>query len=185
MTERQIARELGISQAHVSRLLTKALAKMRQAPDDPGSSDIGADTVVSPASTGRGAEMGGVSAPPANAASPRSEPAKGKPSPSHSGRFLVRMPSSLHQQLARAAESEQVSLNRFVTDTLAASLSPDPPDRAVAPRELPADAPDSPANLGRPNPRTFRLALTAGLALIVVTGIVAVVLLVLALERGL
>ncbi len=186
MTERQIAREVGISQAHVSRLLKRALAKMRQEPGDrPSGGDTSPETAISPANTDRPDATGAMSGPGVKAAAPAPEPAERKPSPSHSGRFLVRMPSSLHQQLAAAAESEQVSLNRFVIDTLAASLSPDRLDRAVAPRELPAGAPDGPANLSRPNPRTFRIALAANLALIVVTTIVAVVLLVFALEHGL
>jgi predicted RNase H-like HicB family nuclease len=37
----------------------------------------------------------------------------------HSGRLLVRMPQSLHAELARAAEREEVSLNQFITGTLA------------------------------------------------------------------
>lgn len=42
--------------------------------------------------------------------------------PEHSGRFLVRMPRSLHAELSREAEREGVSLNQFVTATLAAAV---------------------------------------------------------------
>lgn len=38
---------------------------------------------------------------------------------SHSGKFLVRLPSSLHQRLVESAEYEGVSLNAFVTAALA------------------------------------------------------------------
>jgi RNA polymerase sigma-B factor len=40
----------------------------------------------------------------------------------HSGRLLVRMPQSLHGDLARAAEREEVSLNQFITSALASAI---------------------------------------------------------------
>jgi antitoxin HicB len=45
-----------------------------------------------------------------------------KTSQSHSGRLLLRMPQSLHAELSRAAERENVSLNQFITDALAGAL---------------------------------------------------------------
>lgn len=41
---------------------------------------------------------------------------------SHSGRLLVRMPQSLHADLARAAELEEISLNQFITTALASVI---------------------------------------------------------------
>jgi antitoxin HicB len=41
---------------------------------------------------------------------------------SHSGRLLLRMPKTLHADLTRASEREGVSLNQFITDTLAGAL---------------------------------------------------------------
>jgi RNA polymerase sigma-B factor len=41
---------------------------------------------------------------------------------SHSGRLLVRMPQSLHADLSRAAEREEVSLNQFITGVLASAI---------------------------------------------------------------
>jgi antitoxin HicB len=38
---------------------------------------------------------------------------------SHSGRLLLRMPRSLHSALTQAAQRENVSLNQFITDSLA------------------------------------------------------------------
>src|SRR5262249_60128250 len=55
---------------------------------------------------------------------PARQAVKQRPPSGHSGRFLVRMPGSLHEQLANAAKREQLSLNRFVTNVLAASVSP-------------------------------------------------------------
>jgi antitoxin HicB len=40
----------------------------------------------------------------------------------YSGRFLVRLPRSLHAELVRAAEQEGTSLNQFVTTALAAAV---------------------------------------------------------------
>jgi antitoxin HicB len=50
----------------------------------------------------------------------------GKPIPmprdtSYSGRFLIRIPSSLHARLTELAELEGVSLNQFVSNALAAA----------------------------------------------------------------
>jgi predicted RNase H-like HicB family nuclease len=45
-----------------------------------------------------------------------------KSAQSHSGRLLLRMPQSLHAELARLAERESVSLNQFITDVLSGAL---------------------------------------------------------------
>jgi predicted HicB family RNase H-like nuclease len=42
--------------------------------------------------------------------------------PRHSGRLLVRMPATLHDELARAAEAEGVSLNQLITGVLAGAV---------------------------------------------------------------
>ena len=42
-----------------------------------------------------------------------------------SGRLLLRMPSELHGELARAAEREGTSLNQFITRTLAGAVGLD------------------------------------------------------------
>ena len=41
---------------------------------------------------------------------------------SHSGRLLLRMPRTLHAELTRVAERENVSLNQFITDSLASTV---------------------------------------------------------------
>ncbi|HEY2601907.1 MAG TPA: sigma-70 family RNA polymerase sigma factor [Thermoleophilaceae bacterium] len=40
----------------------------------------------------------------------------------HSGRLMLRMPQSLHAELARAAERDEVSLNQFITGSLAGAV---------------------------------------------------------------
>lgn len=226
MTERQIADEVGISQAHVSRLLTGALTKLRTELGTASEDETGGDTaekkVISHQSDARNGsfksqmrnqrtikeadgKIAGVGAPESDAKHSErgGRPSTRKGHASHSGRFLVRMPSKLHEQLAQAAEREQVSLNRFVTDTLAASVGTAhdvAPDGGLASERsggsghehasgraangsaatngvLAADAKRSPA-------RTFRIALAANLVVVAFAAAVAVVLLVLALQRG-
>jgi antitoxin HicB len=41
---------------------------------------------------------------------------------SHSGRLLLRMPRTLHAELTRVAGREGVSLNQFITDSLASAI---------------------------------------------------------------
>ena len=41
-----------------------------------------------------------------------------RPQPAHSGRFVVRVPKSLHRDLARRAEEEGTSLNQLVVSVL-------------------------------------------------------------------
>src|SRR5881394_2003431 len=41
---------------------------------------------------------------------------------SHSGKLMLRMPQTLHAELARAAEREEVSLNQFITTSLASTV---------------------------------------------------------------
>lgn len=167
LTERQIGEELGISQAHVSRLLAAALAQLRQSEAPPA-----ADT-----------SRAGAQLPPEPAASrpqsPEGDPDSG---PRHSGRFLVRMPSELHGALADAAERRHVSLNRFVTDTLAEAVDPPVPGPAEAAADPTADTLTDAAQ--HPRRRAFRLVLAANVIVIAVAAALAVALIVLALQRG-
>jgi RNA polymerase sigma factor (sigma-70 family) len=276
MTEREIARAVGISQAHVSRLLSGALEKLRvelaSPQDGSDQGDITAAEVISAVSrdesgqnldkpAGERSKIGPVgvtqqkptvagylelpyhvavkserdgdrswwsatvdelpgcasqgSTPdeavdqlrPAmeswlaaalaeNREIPVPEGAALEPrtTPSHKGRFLVRMPSSLHEQLARAAEREQISLNRFVTDALAGSLAgkePTQPSATAAPsastRQSSSESLDveiDSATSLRATSRALGVALATNLIVVVLAGLLALVLLVLALERG-
>jgi hypothetical protein len=103
---------------------------------------------------------------------------------SYSGRFLVRMPKPLHEQLAHAAKQEHISLNRFVTNVLTAAVEQGDPGKRSNTAQSASDTSDRPAGLQRVPTRSFRLALATNLVVVVLAGIVAVVLLVLALEHG-
>ncbi|MGZ4171117.1 MAG: sigma-70 family RNA polymerase sigma factor [Solirubrobacteraceae bacterium] len=179
LTERQIARELEISQAHVSRLLSAALAKLQtQLARDESPANIGDTTSVPrritvPATVGAESAAAGGDAPGTG---------KGKPGTAYSGRFLVRMSGDLHEQLVHAAAQENVSLNRFVTAVLADSVTEKPADDARAQRSSEDDAPAMAP--GRNPGRSLRVALAANVLVVVLAATVAVVLLVLALQRG-
>ena len=184
LTERQIARELEISQAHVSRLLAGALAKLESELAENESPANGADTTVVPrrikAAAGVGAGSGGG----------EDAPGTGKPKPgtAYSGRFLVRMPSDLHEQLVQAAAREHVSLNRFVTGVLAESVTGEAPSEAdPAPTVTPPPATtegEPPQGRSRNPGRSLRMAVAANVLIVVLAAAVAVVLLIIALQRG-
>jgi RNA polymerase sigma-B factor len=276
LTEREIARQLGISQAHVSRLLTSALARLRveiegeqsdvrgpditakeeisprrahvasseqgseAAPDgSPGSKRPGTMPGVRPSQQDRGiahylslpyqvavsSERGGeqpswrasVEELPGCAARGRTpdeaverlrpametwlatalaehreiplppdrETVKPRRASTHSGRFLVRMPGTLHAKLAKAAEGEQVSLNRFVNDALTAAVTP---AGSAGPREAigpPSALAGTKNNHDRRPSRAFRLALATNAVVVVLAALAAIVLLALALSQGL
>lgn len=87
----------------------------------------------------------------------------------HSGKLMLRMPQSLHAELAHAAERDEVSLNQFITGTLAS---------AVGWRR----AGEEPTARGG---RLLPVAIAANTVVVVIAVLVALVLLVLALREGL
>jgi hypothetical protein len=61
----------------------------------------------------------------------RAEAPAGRVAP-HSGRLLLRMPPTLHSELARRSEAAGASLNQFIVDALGAASRGEP-----GPRPLP------------------------------------------------
>ena len=165
----------------MSRLLEGALVKLRAelTSSEAQRADSTENAVISP-NPGSNIEPVGVgekgqdgTAPAGEAAdteTPSRRPSKSRTTTGYSGRILVRMPSELHEQLAAAAEREDISLNRYVNDALSSSVdgTKDDADRGGRRRSVPA----------------LRVALATNLVIVVVAGVVAVVLLVLALQRG-
>jgi RNA polymerase sigma-B factor len=146
----ETAAELGISEDRVRALTRSALPKLRRQLEGrafPGA----AKTAESPAAE---------EAPSATPATPRKGEAR-------SGRLLVRMTPALHDELARAAERDHVSLNQFVTTALSTAVGE---DRANG----------SPSR----SPRWLPAAIVTNIVVLVVTGVVAVALLVVALDQG-
>ena len=102
------------------------------------------------------------------------------PRPELSGKLLVRMPKTLHADLARIAAREQVSLNQFITGVLSSAVAwrIEPRGDAVsspAPASV-APAPPSAPPVAEPS-RLMRYALVADLVLVAVAAVAAVVLL--------
>jgi RNA polymerase sigma-B factor len=96
-SQADIAREVGLSPAHVSRLIRRALDRMRAAVVDGDGEAYRRDGMAT------------------------REIEERQQQTSHSGRLLVRMPQTLHSELARVAEPEGVSLNTLITGALARS----------------------------------------------------------------
>ena len=111
---------------------------------------------------------------PADAVAKGPEAPKPRSVPSHSGRLLIRMPPPLHAELARAAQSKRVSLNQFITSSLAAAVRSrgDEPDAGVEAAGAAAHP-----TMGRSS------ALVANVVVLAVIAALAVVLLVIAVSR--
>jgi RNA polymerase sigma-B factor len=105
----------------------------------------------------------------ADAVAHKREIPKPRSAASHSGRLMLRMPQSLHSELAHAAQLEDVSLNQFITSILAGAL------------EWRSNGkPDQPAG---PRPAAWsRAALLTNIVVLAVVGVVAVILLIVALR---
>jgi hypothetical protein len=101
----------------------------------------------------------------------------------HSGKLLVRMPATLHDELARVAQAEGVSLNQLITGVLASSVGWRGNGEAPAPTR--PGGPDD-ADGGEPaiSPRLTRAALVANLAVVLLAAAAAIALLVAAWQAG-
>jgi antitoxin HicB len=114
---------------------------------------------------------------------------------SHSGRLLLRMPRTLHAALTKAAERENVSLNQFITDSLASVVgwrlgtaggeggTPTPINQEPGAAGLTAEplAPESRTSVrraGRVPPRFLTAALTANFLLVAIVGTIAILVLI-------
>jgi HicB family len=106
----------------------------------------------------------------------------------HSGRLLVRMPATLHDELARAAETEGVSLNQLITGVLAGAVEWRAGEKqGQRPTARPAN--DSAAYrlmlFGRPLPvPSLRVALAANFALVTFAALLAITLLLVAWQQS-
>jgi RNA polymerase sigma-B factor len=158
-SQAQIGREVGLSQAHVSRLIAATLERLRR-------ELAGADpAVVAPRAAAYSDHAMGAN-------DTRAE----QRTTTHSGRLLVRMPQTLHAELAQAAEREGVSLNALITGTLASSVG-----WRDGNEDGPAPTTERPAAPGR---SWTSIALAANLVVVAIAAIVAIVLLVVALGHG-
>jgi predicted RNase H-like HicB family nuclease len=97
------------------------------------------------------------------------------PAPRHSGKLLVRMPATLHDELASVAESEGVSLNQLITGVLAGAVEWRAADAAL----------DASGEGHWLSARWTPIALLANFAVVLVAAIVAITVLVVAWRGGL
>jgi RNA polymerase sigma-B factor len=152
LSRRQTAQLIGISEAALARRTETALARLRGALE-------GRASGVPPPAADREAS--------GTAETPKRRETK------HSGRLLVRMPQSLHAELAEAAEREEVSMNQYITNTLAAGVGWHTGDHPVEQREL------------KPPPQWLPAALVTNIVVVLIAGAIAVILLIVALGQGL
>jgi hypothetical protein len=170
MGGQETAEQLGMSEDRLRRSTRAALAKLRgelERSAFPGTPQARART-----GNGRAAEAG-ASDPQPRAASTNGVDENGRPdSPAtkaeYSGRILVRMPQTLHDELARAAKSERVSLNQFITNALSAAIGWHRPPHS-----------------GRRTPGWLTAAVVTNIVVVVLAGIAAMILLLVALDQGL
>ena len=112
-----------------------------------------------------------------------------KTAQSHSGRLLLRMPQTLHAELARIAERESVSLNQFITDVLAGALGWRATGQkaraggAVRPRDVDDEAAQAGVPPSDDDSRFSGTVLIVNGILVAVAAIVAIVVLVAVLTR--
>src|SRR6185503_9988994 len=146
-----------------------ALAKLRSELEGRAFEEAPAAAAATPAPAGQVVRLERSSPEP-----PNGDAAPVKSRGGHSGRLMLRMPQSLHAELAEAAEREEVSLNQFITNTLSASVG-----WHVEGGELPCTHP------GEPAPRWLPAALVTNIIVIAIAGLVALALLVVALTQAL
>jgi RNA polymerase sigma factor (sigma-70 family) len=149
----EIASRLGMSREQLARHTHAALAKLRRKLERVGS----------------GQPSAGLPVPDGEA--PSFERAAADAKESHSGRLLLRMPPSLHTKLAGAAQREEVSLNHFMTSTLAA---------AVAWQENDGGGDRGAHRRRAPAPGWLPHAIVANIVVVAIAGILAMILLLVA-----
>jgi RNA polymerase sigma-B factor len=167
LSRREVATRLGMSQSALARRADAALAKLRaelegRAFEEPASA-------VAPAAAGQVVQLEPAPVQPPESGAPPVRSRGG-----HSGRLMLRMPQSLHAELAEAAEHDEVSLNQFITNTLAASMG----------WHVEGGEPHGARDHPEP-PGWLPAALVTNLVVVIIAGLVALALLVVALTQAL
>jgi antitoxin HicB len=114
---------------------------------------------------------------------------------SHSGRLLLRMPRTLHAALVAAAERENVSLNQFITDSLASvvgwrravsgeagstptPINQEPGAAGLTAEPLAGSSRPAAKRAWRVSSRLVTAALTANFLLVAIAGTIAILVLI-------
>jgi predicted RNase H-like HicB family nuclease len=105
-----------------------------------------------------------------------------RPTSSHSGRLLLRIPQALHAELAHKADREEVSLNGLITGMLAGAVGwqrEGHPEEGASERLPEASGRQAPAR------STFvRTAIIANIVVLVLAALAAIALLIVAWQNG-
>jgi antitoxin HicB len=101
----------------------------------------------------------------------------------HSGRLLLRIPQDLHSEMARRAESEEVSLNGYITSVLAGTVGWRQTGEPLSVASN-GSASGSPTIAPPARPRFLSVAIVANIVVVLAAAIAAIVLLVGALQNG-
>jgi RNA polymerase sigma factor (sigma-70 family) len=169
LDRKEVATRLGMSESQLARRSQAALEKLRVELEEGGSEAIADRAVgaVEPVETAPAAPP----EPPAP-----HEPARKQAAGRHSGRLLLRMPRTLHDELAEAAENDDVSLNRFITGILTSAVQGSDGELPASPEQAELEA--------REVPRWLPTAIVVNIVVVAVAAIVALVLLVIAWQNG-
>lgn len=89
---------------------------------------------------------------------------------SHSGRLLLRMPKTLHAELAARSDADGVSLNQYIVSALARAVSGEEPPPATA------------AAAQERRDRSLRTALVVNAVVVGLAAVTAIVVLIVALR---
>ena len=168
-SRREVASQLDMSQSALARRADAALAKLRAELEGRAFEEAPAAAAAAPGAAGQVVRL-----EPSPSQPDESGGAPVRSRGGHSGRLMLRMPQSLHAELAEAAEREEVSLNQFITNTLSASVG-----WHVEGGELKGGH-EEPAP-----PEWLPAALVTNLVVVIIAGLVALALLVVALTQAL
>ena len=98
----------------------------------------------------------------------------------HSGRLLLRMPRTLHAELARLAEQRSVSLNQLIVGLLSHSIA----DGTGPARPPASDLEPGRSEAAEQTQRRLGVVLTVNLVVLTLAGAIAVALLIVAWRGG-
>jgi antitoxin HicB len=105
-----------------------------------------------------------------------------RPTPSHSGRLLLRIPQGLHAELAHKADREEVSLNGLITGMLAGAVGWQREgvlEEGASEHLLEASRSQAPARSS-----FLRTAIIANIVVVVLAALAAIALLIIAWQNG-
>jgi len=99
----------------------------------------------------------------------------------HSGRLLLRIPQTLHAELAHKAESEETSLNGFITSVLAGAVGWQQNGDLHEGGSTTSGSADQPSSQ---RSRLLSVAIIANIVVVAIAAIAAIVLLIVASQQG-